>query len=60
MERLKNSGLNYSILPNKLDITQILVEFRKYERAAIWQKFHQWRQDNREFEEHIIKKGEKN
>ena len=32
-----NLGLNYSILPLKLDITQVLVDFRRFERSAIWQ-----------------------
>ena len=34
-----NLGLNYSILPLKLDITQVLVDFRRFERSAIWQEY---------------------
>ena len=39
MERLINKGLNFSVLPKKLDITQLLVEYKKFERWAIWTEF---------------------
>ena len=39
MNRVLNRGLNFSILPLKLDITQILVDFKRYERTMIWQEF---------------------
>ena len=39
MERLLNRGLNFAILPLKLDLTQVLVDFRKFERSAIWHEF---------------------
>ena len=40
MDRLLNRGLNFSILPNKIDFTQLLVDLKKYERSAIWTEFH--------------------
>ena len=39
MERLLNRGLNFSILPLKLDITQTLVEFKRFQRTMIWKEF---------------------
>ena len=40
MDRLLNRGLNFSILPTKIDTTQILVDLKRYERSAIWTEFH--------------------
>ena len=39
MEDLFNRGLNFSILPVKLDLTQVLCDFRYFERTMIWQEF---------------------
>ena len=40
MERLLNRGFNFSILPEKLDITQVEVDFKRLERSLKWQEFH--------------------
>ena len=60
MQRLINRGLNFSILPSKLDITQTLAEFRKYEQAIIWHEFHHGKGDTNEFKEHIFKEEKTN
>ena len=39
MEAVLNRGLNFCVLPLKLDITQILVEFRQFERTVVWQEY---------------------
>ena len=39
IEKLINNGLNFSVLPNKLDITQVLVDYKRYERSTIWTEF---------------------
>ena len=39
MERLLNRGLNFSILPKKLDLTQVLTDYKRFERSAIWHEF---------------------
>ena len=39
MHNLLNLGLNFSVLPLKLDITQVLVDFKQFERSVIWQEF---------------------
>ena len=36
MERVLNKGLNFSILPEKLDITQVMVDWKFFERTIIW------------------------
>ena len=40
MERLLNRGFNFSILPKKLYITQVEVDFKRLERSLKWQEFH--------------------
>ena len=39
MKRLLNRGLNFAILPLKIDLTQILVDFKRFERSTIWHEF---------------------
>ena len=39
MESLLNRGFKFSILPLKLDITQFLVVFKRFERSVIWHEF---------------------
>ena len=39
MEKVLNRGLNFAILPSKLDITEVYVNLRRLDRAAIWQEF---------------------
>ena len=39
MEDLLNRGLNFSILPKKLDIIQVLVDFTYFEHTMIWKEF---------------------
>ena len=47
METLLNRGFNFSILPRKLDITQVFVDYKRYERSTIWKEvFHGEEQQN--------------
>ena len=39
MENVLNRGLKFCILPLKLDITQVLVDFTRFERTMIWHEF---------------------
>ena len=39
MKNLLNRGFNFSILPLKLDKTQVLVDFKRFERSMIWQEY---------------------
>ena len=40
MKSLLNRGLSFSILPLKLDLTKVLVDFKRFERSAIWREFY--------------------
>ena len=39
MIKLLNKGLNYAVLPQKLDIFEVLADFRHFERKMIWKEF---------------------
>lgn len=39
MIKLLEQGLNFTILPLKLDLTQVLVEYKRFERKILWQEF---------------------
>ena len=49
-----NRGLNFAILPLKLDITQVLVGVKKFEKSIIWKEFWFGR-DKEEFKPPIFK-----
>ena len=48
MECLLNRGLNFAVLPHKLDMTQILRCYKRFERTIIWKEF--WFPDNFQLE----------
>ena len=39
MHQVLNKGLNYSVLPSKVDNTLILAEHKKFERTILWRQF---------------------
>ena len=39
MKKLLNSALNFAIIPLKLYITEIIVDFNRYSRAIIWHEY---------------------
>ena len=39
MINVLNRGLNFYILPIRIDVTQILVEWKKIEQSLIWTEF---------------------
>ena len=45
MINLLNCGLNFAILPLNLDLTQVLVDFKRFERSMIWKEFWFGRED---------------
>ena len=57
MLSLLNRGFNFSILPEKLDMTQVNVDFKRYERAAIWTEF--WFGQDKETHDEPIFRQEK-
>ena len=46
MESVLNRGLNVCIMPLKLDLTQVLVDFKIFERTMIWREFWYDRADS--------------
>ena len=60
MQKLLNRALNFALLPFKLDITQLLVDFNRFARAMIWQEFWFERENNEEYEKPIFKSRKKN
>ena len=45
MNALLNKGLNFSILPKKLDMTQVWVDYKRFERSCIWTEYWYGRED---------------
>ena len=39
METIFNKGLNFAIIPLKLDRTQVLTDLKRFERTMIWKEF---------------------
>ena len=39
MENLLNRGLNFSVLPDRLNLVQVLVDLKKFERTMLWTEF---------------------
>ena len=61
MEELLNLGLNFAVLPLKLDITQILVDFKKFERNMVWHEFWFGKEDKDEnYEPPVFKTNKTN
>ena len=60
MENLLNRGFNFSILPLKLDLTQVLVDFKRFERSVIWHEFFHGYESDIDFKERIFKSDKNN
>ena len=60
MRALLNCALNFSVLPVKLDITQVLVDFNRFARAAIWHEYWFGRDRDEEYSKPIFKSHKNN
>ena len=60
MTNLFNRGLNFTILPLKLDIPQTLVEFKQFERRTIWHEFWFGRDSDETYEPTLFKTKKNN
>ena len=60
MLKLLNRGLNFIVLPYKLDITQTLVEFDRFERSIIWYEYWFGQENLEEKEKRLYKKQKNN
>ena len=54
MDELLNLGLKFAIVPLKLDITQVLVDFKRYKRSLVWKEFFGAKEDE-DFSQPIFK-----
>ena len=59
MLKLLNRGLNFIVLPYKLDITQTLVDFDRFERSIIWYEYWFGQENLEEKEKPLYKKTDK-
>ena len=50
MLKVLNKGLNFSVLPYKIDNTLVLTEFRRFERTILWSEFWMEKGNNEERE----------
>ena len=55
MNKLLNRGLNIVVLPNKLDINQVLVDWKWFERTMIWKEWWFGREGDINMKEPIFK-----
>ena len=59
MNKVLNRGLNFCILPMNLEITQVLVDWKQFERAKIWKEYW-FKRDHKEGETKIFKTKKNN
>ena len=59
MEKVLNRGLNFSILPKKMDMTQLRVDLKRFKRSAIWKEYFYGR-DQGKLEKQIFKTNKSN
>ena len=59
MHKLHNRALNFALLPFKLDITQLLVDFNRFSRAVIWQEFWYGRNKGEDYIKPIFRSHKK-
>ena len=56
MEKVLNRVPNFAILPLKLDLTQVLVDYTCFKRTMIWQEFWDGRgQEKRQYKPPLFK-----
>ena len=60
MQKLLNRALNFALLPIKLDITQLLVDFNRFARAMIWQEYWFKREKGEKYSKPIFKSHKSN
>ena len=39
MEEVLNKGLKFAVLPDKTDLTQVLVDYKYFARSMLWQEY---------------------
>ena len=57
MERVLNRGLNFSVLPSNIDITNRLVDWKRFGRTMVWKEWWFGRESEKEIQTPILKKN---
>ena len=60
MKSLLSRALNFAVLPIKLDLTKVLVDFNRFARAAIWQEYWYGREKDGDYKAPIFKNQKRN
>ena len=60
MENLLNRGLSFAITPLSLNLSQVLVDFSKFERKLRWREFFATQEDDHEYQPSIFRKEKTN
>ena len=60
MKKLLNRALNFAILPLKLDITEVLVDFNRYARAILWHEYWHGKDEDTEYIKPVFKHKKNN
>ena len=60
MEKVLNRGLKFCIQPLKLDLTQILVDYQRFERTMIWHEYWFGREKEENYKTPIFKAKKNN
>ena len=60
MKNLLNRAFSFAVLPLKLDITEVLVDFNKFARAVLWHEYWYNQEKEEEYEKPIFKTHKSN
>ena len=60
MQSVLNRGFKFAVLPLKLDIAQVLTDFRRFERTMLWKEFWFGREPNEPYIPPMFKKRKQN
>ena len=55
MDKLLNRGLNFGVLPNKLDMTQIEVDLKRLERGVVWKEYLHGKDHQEPYKENMFR-----
>ena len=55
MEKVLNKGLNFAILPLNLDITMVLVYFKRFEGSFVWKEFWYGKNNDKPYVQPLLK-----
>jgi hypothetical protein len=60
MKNVLSSGLNFCVTPDQINLTELLVDFRKFERSMTWKEYFKDEERNEEWKPEIFPKEKSN